>query len=107
MAENLLLDNNEDITLNELATETVQVFGSNLNIANLIQAVKKAGYEAQLKTAKVNFTEQQNFQQKKAEGLGLRVDTVQHPFEPESGAYAQHQHDHRLSPIKSLHHVAH
>lgn len=50
-----------------LATETVQVFGSNLNIANLIQAVKKAGYEAQLKTAKVNFTEQQNFQQKKAE----------------------------------------
>ena len=50
-----------------LATETVQVSGSNLNIANLIQAVKKAGYEAQLKTAKVNFTEQQNFQQKKAE----------------------------------------
>lgn len=49
-----------------LATETVQVSGSNLNIANLIQAVKKAGYEAQLKTAKVNFTEQQNFQQKKA-----------------------------------------
>ena len=50
-----------------LATETAQVSGSNLNIANLIQAVKKAGYEAQLKTAKVNFTEQQNFQQKKAE----------------------------------------
>ena len=50
-----------------LATETAQVFGSNLNIANLIQAVKKAGYEAQLKTAKVNFTEQQNFQHKKAE----------------------------------------
>lgn len=50
-----------------LATETVQVSGSNLNIANLIQAVKKAGYETQLKTAKVNFTEQQNFQQKKAE----------------------------------------
>ena len=50
-----------------LATETAQVSGSNLNIANLIQAVKKAGYEAQLKTAKVNFTEQQNFQHKKAE----------------------------------------
>lgn len=50
-----------------LATETAQVSGSNLNITNLIQAVKKAGYEAQLKTAKVNFTEQQNFQQKKAE----------------------------------------
>lgn len=50
-----------------LATETAQVSGSNLNIANLFQAVKKAGYEAQLKTAKVNFTEQQNFQHKKAE----------------------------------------
>ncbi|XBD54092.1 heavy metal translocating P-type ATPase [Acinetobacter thermotolerans] len=50
-----------------LATETAQVYGSNLNAADLIQAVKKAGYEAQLKTAKVNFAEQQNFQQKKAE----------------------------------------
>lgn len=50
-----------------LATETAQVYGSNLNTADLIQAVKKAGYEAQLKTAKVNFAEQQNFQQKKAE----------------------------------------
>ncbi|MDR6185034.1 hypothetical protein QE384_000935 [Acinetobacter baylyi] len=30
---------------------------------------------------------------------------VEHAFEPESGAYAQHNHDHRLSPIKSLHHV--
>lgn len=50
-----------------LATETAQVSGSNLNITNLIQAVKKAGYEAQLKTAKVNFAEQQTFQHKKAE----------------------------------------
>ncbi|KGT46457.1 heavy metal translocating P-type ATPase [Acinetobacter sp. HR7] len=50
-----------------LATETAQVYGSNLNTADLIQGVKKAGYEAQLKTAKVNFAEQQNFQQKKAE----------------------------------------
>ena len=41
------------------------------------------------------------------EGLGLTVDRVEHPFEPESGAYAQHQHDHRLSPIKALHHVHH
>ena len=38
-------------------------------------------------------------------GLGLTVDETMHPFEPESGAYAQHQHDHRLSPIKALHHV--
>ena len=38
-------------------------------------------------------------------GLGLKVIEVDHPFEPESGAYAQHAHDHRLSPIKSLHHV--
>ncbi|TCB77230.1 urease accessory protein UreE [Acinetobacter sp. ANC 4173] len=38
-------------------------------------------------------------------GLGLEVTLVEHTFEPESGAYAQHQHDHRLSPIKSLHHV--
>ena len=38
-------------------------------------------------------------------GLGLTVNEVEHPFEPESGAYAQHQHDHRLSPIKALHHV--
>ena len=37
------------------------------------------------------------------EGLGLRVDEVNHPFEPESGAYAQHNHDHRLSPIKAIH----
>ena len=41
------------------------------------------------------------------EGLGLVVKEVEHMFEPESGAYAQHAHDHRLSPIKSLHHVAH
>ncbi|MDK1685216.1 urease accessory protein UreE [Acinetobacter terrestris] len=40
-------------------------------------------------------------------GLGLRVTETLHPFEPESGAYAQHQHDHRLSPIKALHHVHH
>lgn len=39
------------------------------------------------------------------EGLGLAVKQVEHAFEPESGAYAQHAHDHRLSPIKSLHHV--
>ncbi|MBJ9985437.1 urease accessory protein UreE [Acinetobacter sp. S40] len=39
------------------------------------------------------------------EGLGLDVKQVEHAFEPESGAYAQHAHDHRLSPIKSLHHV--
>ncbi|ANF81789.1 urease accessory protein UreE [Acinetobacter sp. NCu2D-2] len=41
------------------------------------------------------------------EGLGLHVENVMHPFEPESGAYAQHQHDHRLSPIKAIHHVSH
>lgn len=40
-------------------------------------------------------------------GLGLAVNEIEHPFEPESGAYAQHQHDHRLSPIKALHHVGH
>lgn len=35
-------------------------------------------------------------------GLGLKVDEVMHPFEPESGAYAQHgsshSHDNRLRP---------
>lgn len=35
-------------------------------------------------------------------GLGLNVDEVMHPFEPESGAYAQHGsshgHDNRLRP---------
>lgn len=36
-------------------------------------------------------------------GLGLQVSEVDHPFEPESGAYAQHNHDHRLSPIKAIH----
>lgn len=41
------------------------------------------------------------------QGLGLAVNEVEHPFEPESGAYAQHSHDHRLSPIKALHHVHH
>lgn len=41
------------------------------------------------------------------EGLGLQVESVLHPFEPESGAYAQHQHEHSLSPIKVLHHVSH
>ena len=40
-------------------------------------------------------------------GLGLTVNEVEHPFEPESGAYAQHSHDNRLSPIKILHHVTH
>ncbi|MDC4565154.1 urease accessory protein UreE [Acinetobacter baumannii] len=39
------------------------------------------------------------------EGLGLTVTETDHPFEPESGAYAQHSHDHRLSPIKALHHA--
>jgi len=32
-------------------------------------------------------------------GLGLQVADVLHPFEPESGAYAQHQHDTRLRPL--------
>ena len=40
-------------------------------------------------------------------GLGLAVTEVDHPFEPESGAYAQHSHDHRLSPIKAIHVHAH
>lgn len=40
-------------------------------------------------------------------GLGLSVLEVEHPFEPESGAYAQHAHDHRLSPIKAIHAHAH
>ena len=39
------------------------------------------------------------------EGLGLTVSETDYPFEPESGAYAQHSHDHRLSPIKALRHV--
>lgn len=38
-------------------------------------------------------------------GLGLDVREVEFGFEPESGAYAQHSHDNRLSPIKALHHV--
>lgn len=41
------------------------------------------------------------------QGLGLEVKEVNHPFEPESGAYAQHSHDHRLSPIKAIHGHAH
>ena len=41
------------------------------------------------------------------EGLGLTVTEVEHPFEPESGAYAQHGHEHRLSPIKAIHAHAH
>ena len=41
------------------------------------------------------------------EGLGLTVTEVEHPFEPESGAYAQHAHEHRLSPIKAIHAHAH
>lgn len=32
-------------------------------------------------------------------GLGLQVTDVSHPFEPESGAYAQHQHETRLRPL--------
>ena len=40
-------------------------------------------------------------------GLGLTVREVDHPFEPESGAYAQHAHEHRLSPIKAIHAHAH
>lgn len=37
------------------------------------------------------------------EGLGLTVQTIQHPFEPESGAYAQHAHETRLRPLKAHH----
>ena len=40
-------------------------------------------------------------------GLGLTVAEIDHPFEPESGAYAQHSHDNRLSPIKAIHGHAH
>lgn len=40
-------------------------------------------------------------------GLGLQVVEIEHPFEPESGAYAQHSHDHRLSPIKAIHSHGH
>lgn len=40
-------------------------------------------------------------------GLGLNVIETDHPFEPESGAYAQHAHEHRLSPIKAIHGHAH
>jgi urease accessory protein len=40
-------------------------------------------------------------------GLGLDVIETLHAFEPESGAYAQHSHDHRLSPIKAIHGHAH
>ena len=40
-------------------------------------------------------------------GLGLKVIEVDHRFEPESGAYAQHSHDHRLSPIKVIHSHVH
>lgn len=40
-------------------------------------------------------------------GLGLAVTETDHPFEPESGAYAQHSHDHRLSPIKAIYSHAH
>lgn len=36
-------------------------------------------------------------------GLGLEVNEVMHPFEPESGAYAQHQHDNRLRPYHAHH----
>ncbi|ONG39563.1 urease accessory protein UreE [Alkanindiges hydrocarboniclasticus] len=36
-------------------------------------------------------------------GLGLTVEEVMHPFEPESGAYAQHQHDNRLRPYHAHH----
>ncbi len=36
-------------------------------------------------------------------GLGLEVTEVQHPFEPESGAYAQHHHDNRLRPYHAHH----
>lgn len=36
-------------------------------------------------------------------GLGLNVAEVMHPFEPESGAYAQHQHDNRLRPYHAHH----
>ena len=39
------------------------------------------------------------------QGLGLSITTVMHPFEPESGAYAKHQHDHRLAPIQAVQHV--
>jgi urease accessory protein len=37
------------------------------------------------------------------EGLGLTISTIQHPFEPESGAYAQHSHETRLRPLP-VHH---
>ena len=39
------------------------------------------------------------------QGLGLTVKLVEHPFEPESGAYAQHHHEQRLAPITSIQHV--
>ncbi|MEI5643501.1 urease accessory protein UreE [Acinetobacter baumannii] len=56
-------------------------------------------------TPKALYFEPDHVLAEMVEGLGLTVTETDHPFEPESGAYAQHSHDHRLSPIKALHHV--
>lgn len=50
-----------------LATETAQIKGTGVETADLIRAVEKAGFNAQLKNAQARLSEQEQFQQKKAE----------------------------------------
>ena len=110
-----------------IATEQGEILKVNAKAEHLMQVTAKTEFELLkaayhlgnrhvplMLTPTALYFEPDHVLAEMVQGLGLVVTEVHHPFEPESGAYAQHAHSHerlskaeshRLSPIKSLHHV--
>lgn len=110
-----------------IATEQGEILKVNAKAEHLMQVTAKTEFELLkaayhlgnrhvplMLTPTALYFEPDHVLAEMVQGLGLAVTEVDHPFEPESGAYAQHTHSHErlskaetkpLSPIKSLHHV--
>lgn len=110
-----------------IATEQGEILKVNAKAEHLMQVTAKTDFELLkaayhlgnrhvplMLTPTALYFEPDHVLAEMVQGLGLVVTEVDHPFEPESGAYAQHAHSHErlskaetkpLSPIKSLHHV--
>lgn len=110
-----------------IATEQGEILKVNAKAEHLMQVTAKTEFELLkaayhlgnrhvplMLTPTALYFEPDHVLAEMVQGLGLVVTEVDHPFEPESGAYAQHAHSHErlskaetkpLSPIKSLHHV--
>lgn len=110
-----------------IATEQGEILKVNAKAEHLMQVTAKTEFELLkaayhlgnrhvplMLTPTALYFEPDHVLAEMVQGLGLVVTEVHHPFEPESGAYAQHTHSHErlskaeshhLSLIKSLHHV--